>query len=343
MMGLHLPPLGGNSMKRSIAAAVATVIGLILLAAPSTHAQGTINAIGKVVDAQGNPVPDVKVLLDYKGHIVQKYRTRTDKNGVFTHVRVYSGPYRITLSKDGVGEVSFNASLQEVDSLQQPPEYKFVPKVAVAAPPPPGSGLAPAAAPAAAPVDMGQLTNEINNAIALSKSGDTDGAIAGYEAILAKTPEIPLVHHNLGTLYKKKGDATRGQAEMEKAIALDPRFVDGYVGLATLLAETGKRAEAIAAIQKGTTENPQSGRLQYALGVLAEGSGEVALAKEAFLKAEQLDPQNFETQYHLATVALNQNNKVEAVARLEKFIAAASPDTPSLAVAKSLLAALQKK
>jgi len=329
-------------MKRSIAAAVATAIGLVLLAAPSARAQGTITAIGKVVDAEGNPVPDVQVLLDYKGHIAQKYRTKTDKNGVFTHVRVFSGPYRITLTKDGVGEVSFNASLQEVDSLQKPPEYRFVPKTA-AAPPPPGSGLAAANAPAAAPVDVGQLTNEINNAIALSRGGDTDGAIAAYEAILAKTPQIPLVHYNLGTLYKKKGDAARAQAEMQKSVELDPGFVDGYVGLATLLAETGKRAEAIEAIKKGTTENPQSGRLQYALGVLAEGSGETALAKEAFLKAEQLDPQNFETQYHLATVALNQNDKVGAVSRLEKFIAAAPPGTPSLDVAKSLLAALQKK
>ena len=331
-------------MKRSIAAAVATAISLILLAAPSARAQGTITAIGKVVDAAGNPMPDVNVLLDYKGHIVQKYKTKTDKKGVFTHVNVFQGPYRITLTKEGVGEVSFNTTLQEVDSLQKPPEYKFVPKTAVAAPPPPGSGLAPAAgAPAAAPVDLGKVTSDINNAIALSKSGDTDGAIAAYEAILAKTPEIPLVHYNLGTLYKKKGDAARAQAEMEKAIALDPRFVDGYVGLATLLAETGKRAEAIAAIQKGTTENPQSGRLQYALGVLAEGSGETAIAKGAFLKAEQLDPQNFETQYHLATVALNQNDKAEAVSRLEKFIAQAPPGTPSLDVAKSLLAALQKK
>ena len=330
-------------MKRSIAAAVATAIGLILLAAPPARAQGTITAIGRIVDAQGNPMPDVQVLLDYKGHVVQKYRTRTDKKGVFTHVNVYQGQYRITLTKEGVGEVSFNTTLLEVDSLQKPPEYKFVPKAAVAAPPPPGSGLAPAAAPGAAPVDLSQVTNEINNAIALSKSGDTDGAITAYEGILAKTPEIPLVHYNLGTLYKKKGDAARGQAEMQKAIALDPRFVDGYVGLATLLAETGKRPEAIEAIKKGTVENPQSGRLQYALGVLAEGSGDTALAKAAFLKAEQLDPQNFETQYHLATVALNQNDKPEAISRLEKFIAAAPPGTPSLDVAKSLLAALQKK
>jgi Flp pilus assembly protein TadD len=329
-------------MKRSIAAAVATAIGLILLAAPSAHAQGTITAIGRIVDAEGSPMPDVQVLLDYKGHVVQKYRTKTDKKGVFTHVNVYQGPYRITLTKEGVGEVSFNTTLQEIDSLQKPPEYKFVPKTAVAAPPP-GSGLAPAAAPAAAPVDVGQLTNEINNAVALSKNGDNDGAIAAYEKILAKTPEIPLVHYNLGTTYKKKGDAARAVVEMQKAVDLDPRFVDGYVGLATVLAESGKRAEAIAAIQKGTTENPQSGRLQYALGVLAEGSGEAALAKGAFLKAEQLDPQNFETQYHLATVALNQNDKAEAISRLEKFIAQAPPGTPSLDVAKSLLAALQKK
>jgi Flp pilus assembly protein TadD len=332
-------------MKRSTAAAVATAIGLILLAAPPVRAQGTITAVGVVVDAEGNPVPDVQVLLDYKGHIVQKYKTKTDKKGLFTHVNVYQGAYRMTLKKDGVGEVSFNTNLQELDKLDKPPVFKFVPRVAAAAPPPPGSGLAPApaAAPAAPPVDMGQLTNEINKGIALSKSGDTDGAIATYEAILAKTPEIPLVHFNLGTLYKKKGDAARAQAEMTKAIDLDPRFVDGYVGLATVLAETGKRPEAIAVIQKGAAENPQSGRLQYALGVLAEGSGETALAKTAFLKAEQIDPQNFETQYHLATVALNQNDKPEAISRLEKFIAQAPPDNPTVATAKSLVAALQKK
>jgi len=77
--------------------------------------------------------------------------------------------------------------------------------------------------------------------------------------------------------------------------------------------------------------------------VLAEGKGDSATAKEAFLKAEQLDPQNVETQYHLATVALNMNDKAEAIARLEKFVATAPPGTPNVEVAKSLIAALQKK
>ena len=190
---------------------------------------------------------------------------------------------------------------------------------------------------------MAQLKNDINAAIALSSAGNADGAIAAYEAILAKTPQIPLVHHNLGLLYQKKGDATKAQAELQKSLDLDPSFVDGYVGLATVLAESGKRDEALAVVKKGAAANPQSGRLQYALGVLAEGTGDVAAAKEAFLKAERLDPQNFETQYHLATVALNQNDKAEAIARLQKFIAAAPAGTPTLATAKSLIAALQKK
>ena len=260
-------------MKRSTAAAIAAAIGLILLVAPCARAQVTITAVGKIVDAQGNPIPDVEVLLDYKGHVVQKYHTKTDKKGIFTHVNVYAGTYRITLKKEGVGEVSFNANLQEIDPLQKPPEYKFVPRAADAAPTP-GSGLAATSAPAAAPVNMGQLSQQINDAMALSTKGDTDGAIAAYEAILARTPQIPLVQYNLGTLYRKKGDAARAQAALQKSFELDPAFVDGYVGLATLLAETGKQDEAIAAVKQGAEANPQSGRLQYALGILAEGKGD---------------------------------------------------------------------
>jgi tetratricopeptide (TPR) repeat protein len=331
-------------MKRSVVTAVALAFGLVLLFAPGARAQSPVTALGRVVDGQGGPIPDVQVLLDYKGHIVQKYRTKTDKNGVFTHVNVYSGPYRITLKKDGVGETSFDYNIQELDRLQKPPDFKLLPPRTQTAPPPPGSGLAPAAtAPGAAPVDATKLAGDINAAMTLSREGKLDEAIAAYEGILARTPGIPLVHYNVGAAYKKKGDLPKAEAAMRRACELDPLFVDGYVGLATLLAEAGKRDEAIEVVQQGAGANEQSGRLQYALGVLAEGSGETALAKQAFLKAEELDPQNVETQYHLATVALNMNDKTEAIARLEKFVAVAPAGTPNVDVAKSLLAALQKK
>ena len=328
-------------MKRSVVTAAALAVGLVLLLAPAARAQGYVTALGRVVDGQGSPIPDVQVLLDYKGHVVQKYRTKTDKNGVFTHVNVYSGPYRITLKKEGVGETSFDFRIQEIDRLAKPPEFKLLPPRTVAAPPPPGSGLAPAAG--AAPVDATKLAADINAAMARSREGKVDEAIAAYEAVLASAPGVPLVHFNLGTAYQKKGDLPKAEAAMRRSFELDPLFVDGYVGLATVLAEAGKRDEAIEVVRQGAAANERSGRLQYALGVLAEGKGDAATAKQAFLKAEELDPQNVETQYHLATVALNMNDKAEAIARLEKFVATAPAGTPNVDVAKSLILALQKK
>jgi tetratricopeptide (TPR) repeat protein len=328
-------------MKRSVVTAAALAVGLVLLLAPGARAQGSVTALGRVVDGQGSPIPDVQVLLDYKGHIVQKYRTKTDKNGVFTHLNVYSGPYRITLRKEGVGETSFDYNIQELDRLAKPPDFKLLPPRTVAAPPPPGSGLVPAAG--AAPVDATKLAADINAAMALSREGKVDEAIAAYEAILASAPGVPLVHFNLGTAYKKKGDLPKAEAAMRRSFELDPAFVDGYVGLATLFAESGKQDEAIEVVRQGVAANERSGRLQYALGVLAEGKGDAATAKQAFLKAEELDPQNVETQYHLATVALNMNDKAEAIARLEKFVATAPAGTPNVDVAKSLILALQKK
>ncbi len=323
-------------MKRSILVAVALVVALAPFLAPVAGAQVPVTAIGRVVDGQGNPIPDVQVLLDYKGPIPQKYRTKTDKNGVFTHVSVYAGLYRVTLKKEGVGETSFDYNVQELDRLAKPPDFKLAPRV-VAAPP----GFAPATGTAA--VDATKLAADINAAIALTRDGKTDAAIASYEAILATAPGVPLVHYNLGAAYKKKGDLAKAEASMRKAVELDPGFVDGYVGLATLLAESGKPDQAIEAVRQGATANPKSGRLQYALGVLAEGKGDSATAREAFLKAEELDPQNVETQYHLATVALNMNDRAEAIARLERFVATAPEGTPNVEVAKSLITALQKK
>jgi Tfp pilus assembly protein PilF len=332
-------------MKRDFAIAAGLVLACgILFPAPAARAQSLVTAVGRVVDGQGNPIPDVQVLLDYKGPVVQKYRTKTDKTGKFIHLRVYEGLYRVTLTKDGLGTASFDFVVQEIPSTQLPPDLKFVVKAATTPPPPPGSGLAPASTVAGAPaVDLGKVTADLNAAADLAGQGRVDEAVAAYEAIAAAAPQIPLAHYRLAAAYKKKGDTAKAEASFRKSIELDPGFVDGYVSLATLLAESGKREQAIEVVRQGGAANEKSGRLRYALGVLEVGAGNNAAAREAFLKAESLDPQDFATQFQLATVALNMNDRAEAVARLEKYIAAAPPSAPDMAVAKSLLAALQKK
>jgi len=334
-------------MRRHLASAPAFSFALLLcvLAVP-LFAQQTVAARGRVVDGEGNPVPGVKVLLDYRGHVVQKYRTKTDKNGEFIHLNVYEGQYQVTLSKDDVGEVSFPFAVRELASTEKPPDLRFSPRPAPP-PPPPGSGLAPAAevpgaAPADAQLDFTQIAADINAATALSREGHEDEAIAAYEAILAQAPNIPLVHYRMAESQKKKGDAAAAGAGYRRSIELDPKFVDGYVGLATVLAESGKGDEAVAAIRSGVAEDETSGRLRYALGVLEMHAGHNREAREALLKAAELDPENFETQYHLGTLALNMGDTAEAVSRFRQFIEAAPADASNVDLARSLIGALQK-
>jgi tetratricopeptide (TPR) repeat protein len=325
------------------------VLGVFVAGASLARAQASITALGRVVDAEGNPIPDVQVRMEYKGNIPQKYRTSTDKKGVFTHVNVYAGLYKVTLQKEGVGETSFDYNFQELDSLQKPPDFKLLPPRPQA--PPPGSGLAPAgeatgaaagASAAAAPVNFAQLTADMNAAAALSREGKLDEAVAAYEKILATAPTIPLVHYNLAEAQKKKGDLEAAEAGYRKSIELDPKFVDGYVGLATIYAEARRSDEAIAVIEKGVAEDETSGRLRYAQGVLQMNAGRNQEAREAFLKAAELDPENVETQYHLGTIALNMGDKAEAVKRFQTFVDTAPAGTPNVDLAKSLIAALQK-
>ena len=238
--------------------------------------------------------------------------------------------------------------MQELDSLQKPPEYRFAPKPAEAAAP--ADARVPASPPPTrrrrgsgrhGPADDRDQRRDR----ALARAGDADEAIAAYEAILAKMPGDP------ARALQPRARATRRRATRPEgpgglcsnSVELDPRFV----GTATSVSRPSRRVRQARRGDQGRAGGRRREPAERTAAVRARRAGGGrrgrGTAEEAFLKAEQLDPQNVETQYHLATVALNHNDKPEAIARLEKFIAAAPAGAPTVDVAKSLLAALQKK
>ena len=73
--------------------------GAGLLAAPAQAQTGT--ARGKVLDAQGQPIADAKVLIEFQGGITRKFETKTNKKGEYMQVGMQPGPYRFTASKEG--------------------------------------------------------------------------------------------------------------------------------------------------------------------------------------------------------------------------------------------------
>src|SRR5688572_20116999 len=122
---------GGLFPMRTIL--IRSVLALaVLLSAAAVPALAQSVTRGKVVDAQGKPVPDAVILFEAQG-VNRKTQTKTDRNGDFLQVGLASGEYKVTASKDGVGSQSLPA---RVSQGQNPPiSFTLAPAAA------PGTGL----------------------------------------------------------------------------------------------------------------------------------------------------------------------------------------------------------
>jgi tetratricopeptide (TPR) repeat protein len=321
----------------------------LLLMGPGSlaPAQGMTTAQGMVLDQEGNPIPEVQVLMNYKGHVIQRYRTKTDKKGKFVHVNVYAGVYDLTLSKPELGEAVFkDFTFRDLDSTEKLPVFRLgVKKVVVKTPEAasggPGPGTADAAAVASAEA-AGLLAVDLEKANAALKAGQLDDAIAGYDKVAAGAPNLPEVHHNLGLAWSRKGDKAKAEAALRKAIELKPGFADSHRALSVILYESGKRDAALQEAVLAAQADPANPALHYTLGVMYADSGKGGEAHEALLRAEALDPANAEIQYQLGTVAVAANQKAEAIARLEKYLSMAPPAAANRAAAQAIVGALKK-
>ena len=63
--------------------------------------------------------------------------------------------------------------------------------------------------------------------------GDLDGAVADFEAAVAKRP-FPEGYFRLGTAYEKKGDTEKARAAYKKALELQPGHAEAAKALAAL-------------------------------------------------------------------------------------------------------------
>src|SRR5262245_48170224 len=182
-------------MKRLLSATLPLLAVTALLPAPALAQVGT--ARGKVLDEQGQPIPDVKIELKFLGGVTREFATKTNKKGEFTQVGVPPGGYRIIASKEG-----FQSAYQEARvALGDPtylPDFRLV--------------SASKAAAAAAQKAQDDITPAFRKAIELTQAGQLAEVEAAYKAILEKNPGIPEVHFNLGYIYTERKDYAAAEA-----------------------------------------------------------------------------------------------------------------------------------
>ena len=258
-------------MRRQIIGAAAVLAAFALLMPAGAAAQATTNAEGFVLTPEGEPIPDVKVLLQYKGHMPQNYRTKTDENGRFIHLRVWSGLYDITFSREGFPDVTQkDFVVRDIIHPDKPPVFRL--HARTIPPPPPEPEEETPRGPTAEEM-AGDLAAELDAANEHLAAGRLDEALAAYEKVAAAAPDLPEVHHNIGLAARKKGDLARAEMEFRKAAELDPDFPEPHGALAVLLAQAGNRDEAIIEAEMAVELDPEDTQSLYNLAVMYKDSG----------------------------------------------------------------------
>jgi tetratricopeptide (TPR) repeat protein len=311
-------------MKRALTAAF-LLIGLGLFV-PQAYAQ-TGAARGRVLDAQGQPIPDAKVVIEYTGGITRKFEVKTNKKGEFMQVGVQPGPYRLTASKDGFQSetLDYRIALGEPTAV---PDFQLK--------------SAAQAAQQAGGTEMAELRGEFKKGVDLQAAGKLDEAVAAYTAILAKHPDVPEVYQNLGSVYLQKKDYPAAETAFQKGLELRPDSTEIATLLARAYAESGQSDKAIEIMEKSAGANPADAKAQFNRGIFLLNANKNEEAIAAFEAALKADPNMTEAYYRLGALMVGQGKIPEAIQNLEKYLSLNPTDAQNIATAQGLLKALKK-
>jgi tetratricopeptide (TPR) repeat protein len=310
-------------MKRVLIAA-GLLLGVGLLTAPAQAQTGT--ARGKVLDAEGKPIQDVKVTIDFQGGITRKFEVKTNKKGEYMQVGMQPGPYRFSAAKEGYQPaiVEFRISLGDPTEI---PTFNLL--TATQAGQQPGSPQA-------------ELRAAFQKAVDLQTAGKLDEAEAAYKAIIETSPDVPEVYQNLGGVYSARKDYPAAETALLKALELKPDSADIATQLAKVYQESGQPDKAMEIMAKSAGSNPTDAKAQFNQGIFLLNANKSEEAAAAFAAATKADPSMAEAFFRLGTVQVGQGKIPEAIANLEKYLGMNPTDTQNVATAQGLLQALKK-
>lgn len=115
--------------------------------------------------------------------------------------------------------------------------------------------------------------------VIMAQTGDTRGAVAVFEQMADKYPELPEPHNNLGVLYAARGDLEKAKAAFERAILTNPSYAAAHKNMADVYAVLAKQNYG-KALQADVANAPKAPQMTL-LGNITPGSA----AKDAVIVA----------------------------------------------------------
>ena len=142
--------------------------------------------------------------------------------------------------------------------------------------------------------------------------GDDDKALAELEQAGQGDAKLPMVHYNLGIVYKRRREYQKAKEEFLKDIAVEPDVAYNYDELGTMCLALEQNAEARRYFEQALQRNSQIGTSWYGLAKIDKAEKRYAPALKALDSAGAIDPKSASVHYLRAQVLMQLGRKTEA-------------------------------
>lgn len=295
----------------------------------SQSGRGKGRASGEVVDEFDNPVPNIKISLQFIGGLPSRAgsvqfeskdeitrETTTDKKGKWKIGGLGSGRWRVSITAEGY--MPYDATIY-ISQFERNPYPEAFPRLPLHTVLKKVEELLAIDAPEIELFEKGNL---------LFKEEQYKEAITSYRAFLEKNPELYQVHFSIGNSFKEMGNTEEALKEYQIVLdnAKSDEEKDLKVKAKTLssMAECHLKNEDLESAQEYFKEslelNPEDEILAYNVGEIYFSHQKLDEAILYFQQASQIKPEWPDAYLKLGYVYVNKADNANAIAFFEKFL-----------------------
>jgi Flp pilus assembly protein TadD/peroxiredoxin len=169
--------------------------------------------------------------------------------------------------------------------------------------------------------------NDFTYGVAMFQRGYLEHAAASFQQVIAKRPNDPEAHYNLGTLYLRRNALADARQYLEKAVTLRPEYPEAWNNLGMVAAQEGQTEQAIRNFQHSLEQRPDYTVALLNLGNLYRRQGNAEDATRVLTHAVEIAPNDPEANYGLGMLYARQGQLDLATQYLAKAVAL-RPDYP---------------
>lgn len=305
-------------MTRTLRIALLVALSSGLVLAQSYRGQGRLK--GKVSDEAGRPLEGVTVkLFSVRGQ--SGFEVKTDAAGEWTANYIRGGGWNIDFIKVGYEPRSISTSIPE--RTNNPPVEIALRK---------SEGL----------IITDSLKAELESANKLYDDGRFEEAIARYEELLAKNPDLYVLFKNIGNCRFELQQYDEAEAAYRKVLEKEPANSDILLLIGNCYANRGQADEAMAWYNKIEFEKISDPAVLYNIGASFAKQGKTEDALKYYKRSVEIRKDFLDGVYQLGLTYLALGKNAEAIPVFEDYLKI-DPDSDRAGQVRGFLEFLKKK